>query len=691
MSLALIVDDKEQNVYFLKALLEGNGYEAVTAPHGAAALVLARQRRPDLIISDLLMPVMDGYTLLRRWRADPQLRTVPFIVYTATYTEPEDERLALALGADAFILKPQQPEDFMARIHEVEDRCRDGAVGAGEKDIGSEDPELLKVYNETLVRKLEEKTLQLEETNRQLERDIEERKLIEQSLRESEERFRQLAENINEAFWMCNADKSEVLYISPAYEQIWGRSCEQLYRAPGEWLDSIHPDDKPTVVRALTVDKVTSGYSLVYRIIRPDGEVRWIRDQAFPVTDSNGNVYRIVGTASDITEAKILEQQFLRAQRMESIGTLAGGIAHDLNNLLAPILIGVDLLAKKVEDADALALVETIRNSARRGSDLVKQVLSFARGVEGSQVVVQVSYLIDELEKIIMTSFPKGIVFKKSVHRSLHPILGDPTQLNQVLLNLCLNARDAMPTGGSLSINAYNVDIDDRYAAMDGGIRAGTYVAIEVADTGIGMTSEVRERVFEPFFTTKELHRGTGLGLSSALGIVRSHGGFIDVESEVGKGSVFSVYLPKLDEALADAAMPVDEMTDTESLPKGCGECVMVVDDEASVLSITRQTLESFGYTVLTACDGAQAVALYAERRRDIALVLMDMAMPVMDGTACISVLQRIDPHVRIVAASGLSSKVDAERIRALGVAHFLPKPYSADDLLRAVRAALQA
>lgn len=688
MSHVLIVDDKEQNVYFLKALLEANGYTVDSAAHGAAALLLARRKAPDLVISDLLMPVMDGYTLLRRWRVDPDLKSIPFIVYTATYTEPEDERLALALGADAFILKPQEPDDFMARVHEVEERRREGNEQGREAPRDGEDPELMKVYSEALIRKLEEKSLQLEEINRRLENDIEERKEIEQSLRESEERFRQLAENINEVFWMSNPDKSEILYVSPAYDEIWGRSSEHLYESPKDWLDAIHPDDRAAVERAAVTDQVGGGYSVTYRIIRPDGSLRWIRDQAFPVMDKFGQVYRIVGTASDITEAKVMEQQFLRAQRMESIGTLAGGIAHDLNNLLSPILIGVDLLTKTVDDPNAVALIETIRQSARRGSDLVKQVLSFARGVDGSRVVVQVGYLIDELGSIIANSFPKTIEFKKSVPRNLQPVLGDPTQLNQVLLNLCVNARDAMQSGGVLSLGVRNVDIDDRYAAMDGGISAGAYVMIEVADTGVGMSKEIQERIFEPFFTTKELHQGTGLGLSSVLGIIRSHGGFVNVESEVGKGSTFSVYLPVLDGVSAEVA-PVASGSDPELLPKGSGECILVVDDEVSVLTITQQTLESFGYAVVTAEDGAQAVARYVEKRGEIALVLIDMVMPVMDGPSCVSVLQRLNPEVCVVAASGLTPNADPKRMRDLGVKHFLPKPYSADDLLQMVRRAL--
>ncbi len=691
MTRILIVEDKEQNLYYLESLLRGHGFEVDSAKHGAAALVLARQRLPDLVISDLLMPVMDGYTLLRRWRSDAQLSGIPFIVYTATYTDPEDERLALNLGADAFILKPSEPDVFLSRIGEVLERVKTAAAegGGGIRGEGKpEDPQLFKVYSEALIRKLEEKTFQLEETNCRLEEDIEERKTIERSLRESEERFRQLAENINEVFWMSDPGKSEILYVSPAYEDIWGRSCDSLYQAPREWIEAIHPDDRDIVERAALTGQMDGTYEETYRIIRPDGAIRWIHDKAFPVSDKNGQVCRIVGTAVDITATKQLEQQFLRAQRMESIGMLAGGVAHDLNNLLSPIVMGVDLLSQVADNPQTRPIIDTIRQSARRGSDLVKQILSFARGADGSRVVVQVAALLGEVESIVSNSFPKSIQLQKHLDGGLWPVLGDPTELNQVFLNLCVNARDAMPDGGTLAFSVRNVDVDEGWDAVGGKVKPGQYVVVDIVDSGTGMSEDIVQRIFEPFYSTKPLDQGTGLGLSSVLGIVRGHGGFVSVDSGVGKGTTFRVFLP----ALADVMYDVDHPSlafDPDSLPVGKGECILIVDDEVSILSMMRQTLDSFGYRVVFAENGAQAVALYVANRKDVVLVLVDMEMPVMDGPACIAMLQKLDSDVRIVAVSGLGSHDDMGKIEELGIRHFLAKPYTADELLTMLRTVL--
>ncbi len=683
MTRVLIVDDKEDNLYYLRALLTGHGCTVETARHGAEALVLARNGPPDLVVSDLLMPVMDGYTLLRHWKSDARLKSIPFIVYTATYTEAEDERLALNLGADAFVLKPAEPEDFLARIRDVQTNAA-ANVPEGPKTPVGDEKELLKVYSETLIRKLEEKTLQLEESNRALQHDIIERKAAEVLLRESELRFRQLAENINEVFWLIDPAKKQMLYVSPAYEKIWGRTCEELYAKPATWMESIHRDDREGVAHAAATKQAQGHYDETYRILRPDGTVCWIRDRAFPIKNEAGQIYRIVGTAEDITERKKLEEQFLRAQRMESIGTLAGGIAHDLNNLLSPIVMGVGLLKLTLTDEGALRVIDAIERNAYRGSDLVKQVLSFARGVEGARVSVQLRHIVREVESIACNTFPRNITFHSQVPPDTWPVTGDPTQLNQVLLNLCVNARDAMPDGGDLTITGRNVVIDEQYAATDHALPPGPYVVLEVADTGTGMKKEVMDRIFEPFFTTKEIGKGTGLGLSTVLGIVRSHGGSVHVESEPGQGSKFVIHLPA---QASDHGAPPALAHEPARVPGGQGEVILVVDDDASVLDITRQTLEAFGYRVLCAVDGADAMSVFALNRAEIAVVLTDIMMPVMDGIALISALHRIDPRVKIIAASGLAG--NEARAASVGVKHFLAKPYTADAMLATLREVL--
>ncbi len=366
---------------------------------------------------------------------------------------------------------------------------------------------------------------------------------------------------------------------------------------------------------------------------------------------------------------------------MESIGTLAGGIAHDLNNALGPVITSLDLLQMKFTDPDSRELLAIISSSAHRGADMVRQVLSFARGVEGKRMEVQIKHLLQDIEKIVADTFLKNIAVRSKVPRDLWTAQGDPTQLHQVLLNLCVNARDAMPDGGELTISAENRVIDEHYAGLNVEADPGPYVFLQIEDTGTGMPPHVIEKIFDPFFTTKEIGKGTGLGLSTSLAIVKSHGGFIQVYSEVGRGTKFKIYLPARTEASSEAIAEV-----AAEMPRGHGELILVVDDEDSVRQITKRTLEAFGYRVILATDGAEAVATYAQRSSEIAVILTDMMMPVMDGPSAIRVIRSMNSAVRIIAASGLSANGHVAQVAALGVKHFLPKPYTAETLLKALR-----
>ncbi|OYW69473.1 MAG: hybrid sensor histidine kinase/response regulator, partial [Verrucomicrobiales bacterium 32-60-5] len=358
-------------------------------------------------------------------------------------------------------------------------------------------------------------------------------------------------------------------------------------------------------------------------------EARWTL-----VRDDAGRPQGVLAINSDITDKKKMEQQFLRAQRMESIGTLAGGIAHDLNNVLAPILMSIELLRMTSRDERARAVLSTIETSAKRGADMVKQILSFARGVEGERMVINIRHIIQDMQHLVQDTFPKEIVFRAELDKELPLFSGDHTQVHQVLLNLCVNARDAMPTGGTLTVSATSLQVDDNYAAMTPGSIPGRYLKIKVTDTGIGIPPEVVDKIFDPFFTTKELGKGTGLGLSTVLSIVKSHGGFLNVYSEPGNGTTFSVCFPAMDAPEGEVAK-----VQADTHPRGNGEMILIVDDEAAVRTITQQTLETYGYRVLTAADGTEAVALYSMHRMEIAAVVTDMMMPVMGGQATIQVL----------------------------------------------------
>jgi PAS domain S-box-containing protein len=399
--------------------------------------------------------------------------------------------------------------------------------------------------------------------------------------------------------------------------------------------------------------------------------------------DAAGEPSAVLVIDTDVTERKELERQFLRAQRIESIGTLAGGIAHDLNNMLAPVLMSIELLKDNPTDEERLQILSTIEASTRRGAEMVRQVLTFARGVEGDRCAVDVAVLLKEVEKFANDTFMKSITVR-TVLRGDVVVLGDATQLHQVVINLCVNARDAMPNGGTLTLSASTQPVAKTAGEIDPALPGGSYVVIEVADTGTGMAATVLDRIFEPFFTSKATGKGTGLGLSTSLAIIKSHGGSIRVNSEIGRGSTFAVYLPALAGRMTAAAPTAGRTT----LKRGAGELVLVVDDEESVLRMTALVLESFGYRVLAAASGIEAEAMFLAHRDDIQVVFTDMTMPGMDGAALIRRIREIDPTARVIAASGRGAHQAAN---VPGVIRFLPKPYTADMVLEAVTAAIRA
>lgn len=507
----------------------------------------------------------------------------------------------------------------------------------------------------------------------------------EQERQTSDERYQLAVRGSSAGLWDWNLLTNDV-YYTPRFKELLGYAEGEFPPLFSSMADAIHPEDKEMANRALEAhfSPTRTPYDVEYRLRTKPGGYRWFSARGQALWDNDGKAYRMAGSITDITERKTLEQQFLRAQRMESIGTLAGGIAHDLNNVLTPIMMSIDLLKMDEADKGKLETLATIEYSARRGADMVRQVLSFARGVDVQRLNVPLHPLLHDIEKICNETFLKNIQVRVVIPSNLWTVSGDPTQLHQVLLNLCVNARDAMPNGGVLTLSAENTTLSPHRAEPNPEAKPGPYTIIQVEDNGTGMSSGVVEKIFDPFFTTKELGKGTGLGLSTTLAIVRSHGGFIRVYSEPGHGTKFRVYLPATPDSLQDV-----KQHEEAELPRGDGELVLVVDDEASVRQITRQTLEAFGYRVVLASDGAEAVAVYANRWTEIALVLTDMMMPVMDGPTTIRVLLRLNPKARIIAASGLNANGGVAKAANAGVKHFLPKPYTAETILKTFRQVL--
>ena len=459
-----------------------------------------------------------------------------------------------------------------------------------------------------------------------------------------------------------------------AAETIYGYLAEEMLGTPvARLFPAARRDDEAEIFgRVLRGERVAHFETTR---VRKDGRVIDVSVMISPIRDAKGVVIGVSKVVRDISEQQRIERQFLRAQRMESIGTLAGGIAHDLNNVLTPIMLSVEMLRMTVQDASDRELLDSIYLRAQHGADLVRQVLTFARGVEGKRSEVRVDHLVRDVERTARDTFFKYIDVRTSVPADLWCVIGDQTQLQQVLVNLCVNARDAMPDGGTLTIAAENVTLDAMDAELYLEAIAGPYVLLRVEDSGTGIAPADIERIFDPFFTTKDIGVGTGLGLSTTLAIVKSHGGFVRVCSETGTGTSFHIHLP------AHVDGPGEGHGAAKALPRGHDELVLLVDDEPSVRLITQKTLEAFGYRVVVAPNGVEAVAIYTHRRDEIAVVLTDMMMPVMDGPATIRALRAMNPHVRIVAMSGLMNHLTGTGA-GLGVTHYLAKPYAADVLL---------
>jgi len=401
--------------------------------------------------------------------------------------------------------------------------------------------------------------------------------------------------------------------------------------------------------------------------------------------DPFGEPKSVLNIGADVTDNKKLERELHQVQRLESVGRLAGGIAHDLNNVLSPILLSSDLLSKKVSDSASQESLKIIQSCALRGAALVKQVLSFSRKVDGRPEILDPNEQIEEVVGILRETFPKDIAVKVKATSKSWKIRGDSTQIHQILMNLCVNARDALPQGGEITLGVENVEIDETYASLNPAANQGSYVAFQIIDNGIGMTPEVQENAFDPFFTTKEVGSGTGLGLSTSRGIVHSNGGFINVYSEPERGTSIHVYWPAVETEKGE----VRQISSNSEPRKGNGELILVVDDENLILRTVQKALERNGYRTVAAENGAIAVSILAERKEEISLVLTDLAMPIMDGPATIVAMKRIDPELPIVASSGIALDGRTSKAANAGVKYFIPKPYSEDNLLKIIQEAL--
>lgn len=514
------------------------------------------------------------------------------------------------------------------------------------------------------------RTAELEDMNMRLRLEIAERQRGEEKLAEQAS----LLDLAHDAILVRDMD-DRILFWNHGAERLYGWTAQEATGKNAiELLLQSNVSDVGEAQQALLKKGTWIG---ALRQRAKDGREIVVESHWTLVRDADDVPKSVLIVNTDMTEKLIFESQLLRTQRLESVGILAGGVAHDFNNLLTPILMAVKLLREQRSETQRHNLLSTLQASAERGAEMVRKLLSFAGGGETAMVAVQLRYVVKEIISIIDHSFPKAIAIETRLEENLFPLMADSTQLSQVLLNLCVNARDAMPEGGSLTIAAENLHLKSGDPRLLGEAPPGPYVLMSVTDTGVGISQTVLRRIFDPFFTTKEHGKRSGLGLSSVLGIVKSHGGFIDVSSEVGKGSRFDVYIPACPDA---APRPIEPRS--LDVPRGQGELILVVDDEPSILTTVQASLETWGYRAITAADGPEAIHLLSAHNRQIKLVLLDMMMPGMDGPTTMIALRQVVPEIRIVASSGLRPAGQLAAEISAGNLSFLAKPYSDEQLL---------
>jgi PAS domain S-box-containing protein len=641
----LIVDDQPLNLKILSSLLTEEEYQVQTAQDGESALEIARESPPNLILLDVRLPDIDGYEVCERLKADEMTRDIP-VIFISAMGETHDKVLAFNAGAVDFMTKPLHIEEVLARV---------------------ETHLVLKAVQD-----------QLEAKNAQYEREIVERRRAEAELRESETRYRMLSELISDIAYSIHIEPNGSLtskWMTGAITPITGYTLDELI-AKGDWQALIHPDDMAIAIEQLRVHISNQPEVAEYRIITKAGEIRWVRAYGRPIwSEQERRVTGLIGAVQDITARRNLERQMQQQERLAAVGQLAGGIAHDFNNLLTSIILYTQILQSKPHlPPDLAPHIDTILDEARRAAELVQQILDFGRRSMIETLSMDMAPLTEKTVDILRRTLPENIHLSLDVSGTEHVIKADPTRIQQVLMNLVTNARDAMPDGGELRIGLAHVNLKRGQEAPVAEMPIGEWVQITVSDTGTGMTEKVQAHLFEPFFTTKPAGEGTGLGLAQVYGIVRQHEGYIAVETQQEQGTSFSIYLP----AYAGAAQAHPDRPPPP--PAGKGEVILLVEDEERLREVGAEILQSLGYQVLTAANGKQALDAYRSAA-SIDLIITDVVMPTMGGVELIQELIKIDPHVKALAITGYTLTVDKRELKEAGIIDVVTKPFDAATL----------
>jgi two-component system, cell cycle sensor histidine kinase and response regulator CckA len=782
----LIVDDLPKNLKLLRVTLEAEGVTVVEAHDGAEAFEKLQHTPVDAIVSDILMPRMDGYQFCSKVRQNEKFDSVPFIFYSATYTSPSDEEFAIEMGADRLLHKPASARDIIETIKSLKSipherrKIRPSLTG----DV------VLREYTDRLVSKLEEKNVELEELTAELQkltkaveqtadniiitdksgkiqyvnpafernlgyakkdlngktprviksgkhdpdeyrklwetilsgnifrgefinrkkngnlmyedliitpifddegtishyvssgRDITERKKAEEALQMQTMYFQQLFDRSPSGIVLRDSD-NKVINANEAFTKIFQYTIGEMR---GRSLsDLIVPDDRMREILHFA-ERRSRGEVIQMETVRrrKDGSQVEVYLTEYPIL-SNQKQIGIYSIYVELTEQKKLEEQLRQSQKLESLGTLAGGIAHDFNNILGIIMGHASLLERYDDDPEKFAdSTRAIMKASIRGAAMVRQLLMFARKTDARIESVQINDLVNELLQLIQETFPKTIRVTAALAKSLPDITADPTQIHQVLLNLCVNARDAMPKGGTLTIATGEVDGADIPQGRAQGA-AGRYVLVRVSDDGIGIDETAKRRIFDPFFTTKGIGKGTGLGLALVQSIVTGHNGFIDLESEAGRGAVFSIYFPAVTQHSETDNAHRREYIDVP----GGNETILLIEDEELLRNFLRSILTARGYTVLIAIDGEEGVDMFLQHKDEIDLVVTDYGLAGLSGDEVFRKIHSIDPHARVILASGYIDPDARAALLRSGVRRFIQKPYMTGEVLEAVRATL--
>ncbi|WP_207681422.1 ATP-binding response regulator [Desulfonema magnum] len=660
----LIVDDKKEGLYLLETLLKKGGHEVVSAANGAEALEILSAENVEMIISDILMPEMDGYQFCKNIRQDEKLKDIPFIFYSATYTDEKDEAFALKLGADRFIRKTVRPDELLGKTIQnvIKDKEQHESVQKKSTPLKDE-KEIYKLYSERLVNKLEKKVSELNSSLTKQEQLNEKLKIKEYAI----------ASSIN-GIAFADLD-GNLTYVNQSFLDMWGYDSEEevLGKSATKFWNSEY--NGLEVIKKLYYKNKWSGEM---KAKRKNGSVFDVRISANLVTQKDGRHLCMMASFRDISEQRKLEAQLRLSQKMEAIGRLAGGIAHDFNNILFIIMGYAEMIMGDFpKDSEPYNKLMKILTASKRARDLVRQILTFSRQDDTERKPLNIQPVIKESLKLLRSSISKNIEFKVNLDTDCGDIMGDPTQIHQIMMNLCTNAYHAMEeTGGCLEVTLNEVVIgtDDMM-----NIKPGKHLRLSVHDTGKGMTSDVMEKIFEPYYTTKEKNKGTGLGLSVVHGIIKNHEGNITVYSEPDRGTTFNLYLPVIEEK------SVEETISDDAVQKG-SEHILLVDDEKQIVKMESQMLEALGYQVTAFISSSEALNTFRTEPETFDLVITDMAMPNMTGEKLAQQLKNIRSDIPIILCTGFSERISENRARRMGIDGYIMKPMLKNELAKKIR-----